>query len=311
MATSAPNAKFRLGVDIGGTKIEVMAIDAEGHERWRRRAATPRGDYDATLAGVRALVHAAEAELGGRGTVGVAQPGSISPSTGLVRNGNSTWLNGRPLQVDLQRLLDRPVRTANDANCFALSEATDGAATGARCVLGVILGTGVGGGIVVDGRLLDGRNMIGGEWGHNPLPWQTAAEYPGPPCWCGKIGCIEQFLSGPAFEADYARDTGQTLKAPAIVELAETGNAKARAALGRYENRLARALATMVNVIDPDIIVLGGGMSNVRRLYVNVPVLMPDFIFADTAAITLVPPKHGDSSGVRGAAWLWPPETAG
>ena len=287
----------------------MLALDAAGRECWRRRAATPRGDYASTLATVRALVQAAETELGSRGTVGIAQPGSISPSTGLVRNGNSTWLNDRPLQADLERMLERPVRSANDANCFALSEATDGAGAGARCVLGVILGTGVGGGIVVGGALLEGRNLIGGEWGHNPLPWQTSAEHPGPTCWCGKAGCIEQFLSGPAFEADYQREAGTVLDAAAIVARADAGEAKALASLGRHENRLARALAAMVNILDPDVIVLGGGMSNVRRLYENVPVLMPDFIFADHADIALVPPKHGDSSGARGAAWLWPSET--
>ena len=269
----------RIGIDLGGTKIEALALDAAGREVFRKRVQTPRGDYDATLKTIAALV--AEA---GEGTVGVGIPGALSHATGLVKNANSTWLNGRPLKEDLERALGRDVRLANDANCFALSEATDGAAAGAEVAFGVILGTGVGGGIVVRGRLLEGANAIAGEWGHNPLPLPRVEDLPLRPCYCGRAGCIETYLCGPALE----RDGGE-------------------AALGLYCDRLARALAGVINLLDPDVIVLGGGVSNIARLYDEVPRLWPRHVFSDRIATRLVPPKHGDSSGVRGAAWLWEP----
>jgi fructokinase len=271
---------MRIGIDLGGTKIEAIALDARGQERWRRRVPTPQDDYAAILGAVADLVAVAERELGEPGTVGVGTPGALSPTTGLLRNSNTVCLNGRPLDRDLGALLGRPIRIANDANCFALSEATDGAAAGAGVVFGVILGTGTGGGIVVDGRVLVGPNAIAGEWGHNPMPWPAPDEWPGPPCYCGRTGCIETFL------------------APA--DPAET-------ATPRYAERLARALAHVVNVLDPDVIVLGGGRSSVPSLYEDVPHLWGRWIFSDTVTTKLVRAKHGDSSGVRGAAWLWPP----
>ncbi|MBI5331832.1 MAG: ROK family protein [Betaproteobacteria bacterium] len=293
----------RIGIDLGGTKIEIAAYDACGVERLRRRVPTPQGDYRATLNAVAALVTQAEAELGGAGTVGVGMPGAVSPYSGLVKNANSTCLIGQPLQQDLQTLLQREVRLANDANCFALSEAIDGAAAGAEVVFGVILGTGCGAGVVVHGRALTGANAIAGEWGHNPLPWPRAEELPGAPCYCGKRGCIETWLSGPGL----ARDHGGGLKAEAVVAGAAAGDAGCEAALARYEDRLARGLAHVINVLDPDVIVLGGGLSNIGRLYRNVPRLWGRYVFSDHVATRLTPPLHGDSSGVRGAARLWPP----
>ena len=295
---------FRLGVDLGGTKIEIIALDSGGRDVLRMRADTPR-DYYATLNGIAELVQRAEEMLGARGTVGLGIPGIESPATGLVKNANSTWLIGKPLGADLQRALGRPVRIANDANCFAMSEATDGAAAGARIVLGVILGTGVGGGIVIDGKPLTGANAIAGEWGHNPLPWPEDDERPGAECYCGRRGCIETFLSGPALSAAYARAWGATLTAAEIAEAARAGERTAGLALDRYERQLGRALASVINVIDPDVIVLGGGLSNIDRLYRTVPALWTPFVFSDSADTPLVPPIHGDSSGVRGAAWLW------
>ena len=288
-------------MDLGGTKIEAIAIDDEGRERLRRRVPTPRGDYHATLTAIAALVSDLERTAGERGTVGVGIPGTISAATGLVKNANSTWLIGRPLADDLPRLLDRPVRFANDANCFALSEATDGAAAGFDVVFGVILGTGVGGGLVAHGRLIVGANAIAGEWGHNPLPAPLDAERPGPLCYCGRRGCIETFLSGPALTADY---DGVTTAAD-IVRAASAGDQRAEAALARYEDRLARALAVVINLLDPDAIVLGGGLSNVDRLYAAVPARWAPHVFSDTVVTRLVRARHGDSSGVRGAAWLW------
>ncbi len=296
---------MRLGVDLGGTKIEAIALDGAGRVLLRRRIATPRDDYQRTLDAIVDLVRQLEAELGEEGTVGIGMPGAISPATGLVKNANSTWLIGKPLDRDLAGLLGRPVRLSNDANCFALSEATDGAGAGARVVFGAIVGTGCGGGIVVDGKVLTGPNAVAGEWGHNSLPWPDEAEWPGPPCYCGKRGCIETFVSGTALGRDYRAATGQGLTAPEIVARAAAGDAAADAALGRYESRLARALAALVNVLDPDVIVLGGGMSNVARLYANVPQLWGRWAFSDRLDNRLVPPVHGDSSGVRGAAWLW------
>ncbi|MFA7619747.1 MAG: ROK family protein [Thiohalomonadaceae bacterium] len=297
---------LRLGVDLGGTKIEIIALDSDGSELARRRTATPRADYKATLHTIASLVHTVEAELGRRGTVGVGIPGAISPATGLVKNANSTWLIGKPLDQDLAAALDRPVRLANDANCFAVSEATDGAARGAAVMFGVIAGTGTGGGIVVHGRHLHGANAISGEWGHNPLPWPRAEELPGPTCYCGRRGCIETWLSGPGFERAFEAASGRRLSAAAIVHAATQGDKEAEAALACYEDRMARALATVINVLDPDVIVLGGGMSNIARLYRNVPRLWAQYVFSDRVDTRLLPPVHGDASGVRGAAWLWP-----
>lgn len=297
---------IRFGVDLGGTKIEIIAIDGDGRERLRLRAETPRGDYARTIDAIRSLVQAAEATLGERGTVGVGLPGIESPATGLIKNANSTWLIGQRLSADLARALDRPVRLANDANCFAMSEAADGAGAGAHIVFGVILGTGVGGCIVVDGRPLVGANAIAGEWGHNPLPWPEDDERPGPACYCGRSGCIEQFLSGPGLAADFARATGETWAAEQIAAEAEAGHEEANRTLARYENRLGRALASVINVVDPDVIVLGGGLSNIDRLYENVPGLWDRWVFSDHVSTRLMKNRHGDSSGVRGAAWLWP-----
>jgi len=296
----------RIGIDLGGTKIEAIALDEDGRETFRQRIASPRGDYDATILAIRDLVLSADAAVGEPGLVGVGIPGAISPATGLVKNANSTWLIGKPLHVDLERALKRPVRIANDANCFALSEATDGAAADARVVFGAILGTGTGGGVVIDGRVLIGANAIAGEWGHNQLPWPEADESPGPACYCGRRGCIETFLSGPAFERDHVAHAGRDVATADIVAQAEAGNAQALASLARYEERLARALAHVVNLLDPDVIVLGGGMSNTARLYTSVPKLWGAWIFCDRVDTRLVRNAHGDSSGVRGAARLWP-----
>jgi fructokinase len=295
---------LRIGIDLGGTKIEVLALE-HGRERLRRRIATPAGDYDATLDAVAALVARAETELGARGTVGVATPGALSPASGLLRNSNSTCLNGRPLKQDLERRLEREIRVANDANCFALSEAVDGAAAGAAVVFGVILGTGVGGGVVVNGHPLAGVNAVAGEWGHNPLPWPEDEERPGPPCYCGKTGCIETFLSGPGFARDHGLHTGRSIAPPEILAGAAAGDAGCEASLRRYEARLARSLATVINLLDPDAIVLGGGLSNIARLYDRVPGLWSRWVFSDVVRTRLLPHRHGDSSGVRGAAWLW------
>lgn len=299
-------ARIRLGVDLGGTKIEIAALGPDGAERLRRRVPSPHGDYDATVRAVRDLVGAVEAELGGTASVGIGAPGAISPATGLVKNANSTWLNGRPLHRDLAAALAREIRIANDADCFALSEAADGAGMGARTVFGVILGTGVGGGIVRDGAPLSGPNAIAGEWGHNPLPWPEPDEWPGPPCYCGRTGCTETFLSGPALAADHARAGGADLPAAEIAARAAAGDSAAAATVARYAARLARALAAVINLLDPDVIVLGGGLSNINALYKDVPPQWPRFVFSDTVATRLVRNRHGDSSGVRGAARLWP-----
>jgi fructokinase len=298
-------ARMRIGIDLGGTKIEAIAITGGGVERARRRMASPRGSYERTLDALAGIVHDVERDCGARGTIGVGIPGTVSPATGLIKNSNSTWLNGRELAGDLARLLDRPVRFANDANCFALSEASDGAAAGAEVVFGVIVGTGTGGGVVVRGQLLVGANAIGGEWGHNPLPAARGVESPGPPCYCGRSGCIETFLCGPALERDYAASAGECVPAQEIAARAQSGDAVANAVLGRYEDRMARALASVINVLDPDVIVLGGGLSNIDRLYERVPRLWSPHIFSDAVSTRLVRATHGDSSGVRGAAWLW------
>jgi fructokinase len=301
---------MRIGIDLGGTKIEAIALGDGGEVLERRRVKTPQGDYRATVAAIVALVDGLEAQLDEEGTVGVGIPGAISPASGLVKNANSTCLIGQPLQLDLSEALGRQLRLANDANCFAVSEATDGAAADADIVFGVIIGTGTGGGVVVGGRPLTGINAISGEWGHNPLPWPLADELPGAQCYCGRRGCIETWLSGPGFERDYARHAGHSLSAPEIVRRAAEGEHAAEAALSRYEDRLARSLATVINVLDPQVIVLGGGMSNIERLYRSVPAIWGDYVFSDTVATRLVPPVHGDSSGVRGAAWLWPQQDA-
>jgi fructokinase len=298
---------MRIGLDLGGTKIEGIALDEDGKELARRRVVTPRQDYDATLRAMVGLVRDLEAETGRHGTVGVGMPGALSPATGLVKNANSTWIIGQPLDRDLSSLLERPVRFANDANCFALSEAVDGAAAGARVVFGVIVGTGTGGGVVVERRVLTGPNAIAGEWGHNPLPWPREGEWPGPPCYCGKTGCVETFLSGPGMARDHLEATGEALAAPEIVARAEGGDAPATATLARYEERMARALAVVLNILDPDVVVLGGGMSQIARLYDSVPRLWQAWAFSDRVDTVLKPPVHGDSSGVRGAAWLWGP----
>ncbi len=302
------NRPLRIGIDLGGTKIEALAIDADGQDHGRRRIETPRG-YEETLAAIAELVHGIESELDdeARASVGVGMPGALAPGSGCIRNSNSTWLNGQPLDVDLARVLDRPVRVMNDANCFALSEAADGAAAGAHVVFGVILGTGVGGGLVVGGQVLAGHQGIGGEWGHNPLPWPdaSASELPGPPCHCGKRGCVETWCSGPGMAADHERETGVALTTREIVEAAGSTMA-AEATVERYVDRLARSLATVVNVVDPDVIVLGGGMSNLPSLAERVGARMGEWVICDDVTTRVVKNLHGDSSGVRGAAWLWP-----
>ncbi len=296
---------MRIGIDLGGTKTEAIALAEDGAELARERVATLRDSYDGTIRTIRELVAGLEARLGVRGSVGIGMPGAVSPATGLVKNANSTWLIGKPLDRDLAAALGRPVRLANDADCFALSEATDGAAAGARVVFGVILGTGVGGGIVVDGRPLAGPNAIAGEWGHNPLPAPDDGERPGPACYCGRFGCIETWLSGPGLAADHRRATGEEM---AAAEIAAANTPAAAATLERHAERLARALAGVINILDPEVIVLGGGLSKLGRLYDAVPARWGRHVFSDTVATRLVPPKHGDSSGVRGAAWLWPAE---
>ncbi len=292
---------MRIGIDIGGSKIELIALDEGGREALRRRLPTPQCDYAGTVRTVATLVHAAERELGGRASVGIGTPGALSRVSGRIKNANSTCLNDRPLKQDLEAALGREVRVANDANCFALSEAVDGAGKGTAVVFGVILGTGVGGGIVVHGQVLTGPNAVAGEWGHNPLPQPGEADLPLPPCYCGRCGCIETYLSGPGFE----RDSGTALQPPEIVARAAQGDARCEATLARYEERLARSLAGVINILDPDVIVLGGGMSNIDRLYTRVPELWLPHVFSDRVTTRLARHAHGDSSGVRGAAWLW------
>ena len=297
---------IRFGIDLGGTKIEIVALASGGRELLRRRVATPHEDYGGLLGAIAMLVRDAEAEFGESGTVGIGTPGSISRATGLLRGSNSISLNGKPIKADLEGLLGREVRVSNDANCFALSEACDGAGKDSETVFGAILGTGVGGGIVVRGNVLVGPNAIAGEWGHNPLPWPTDDERPGAQCFCGHTGCIETFLSGPGLERDYFSATGKRLTSIDIEAGAASGDAGCEQAMRRYEARLARALAHVINILDPDTIVLGGGMSNMQRLYAAVPVLWAAWVFSDRVDTALVRNVHGDSSGVRGAAWLWP-----
>ncbi|MBV8548286.1 MAG: ROK family protein, partial [Alphaproteobacteria bacterium] len=326
---------MRIGIDLGGTKTEVICLDKNnGKELYRLRVPTIRDDYSATIRTIAELVTGAENAVGRTGTVGIGIPGTVSGVTGLVKNANSTWINGHPLDKDLEQVLDRPVRIQNDANCFAVSEANDGSGAGKRVVFGVIIGTGCGGGIAIDGKAIGGLNGITGEWGHNPLPYPrvfgqvartfesapdtadtlhdyfiddaTVSEYPGPLCYCGRRGCLESWISGTGFKNDYHRVTGEPLSTHDIIAGAKNGEAKATQALRRYMNRLARSLAYVINILDPDVIVLGGGMSNVQALYDEVPKLWGRYLFTDTVVDTqLLPPRHGDSSGVRGAAWLW------
>lgn len=296
---------MRIGVDLGGSKIEIIALGRAGRELLRKRIPTPQGDYMATIMALAGLVEATEVELGQRGTLGIGIPGAESLHSGLIKNANSTCLIGKPLRRDLQALLQREVRLANDANCFALSEAMDGAGQGAAVVFGVILGTGVGGGLVVERKVLSGANAIAGEWGHNPLPLPSADDLPLPPCYCGRKGCIETYLSGPAMRRDHLLHTGQQLEPAEIDQRATAGDADCAATLQRYETRLGRALAGIINILDPQVIVLGGGLSNLERLYDNLPTCCGPHVFSDVFCTKIVPPRHGDSSGVRGAAWLW------
>ena len=300
---------LRIGVDFGGTKIEAAALGADGGIAVRRRTPNP-GDYDSALRAVVDLIAAVEAEAGGGpARIGVGLPGSLSPRTGLMRNANSVWLNGKPFKQDLEQALGREIRLENDANCFALSEAVDGAARGAEVVFGVIIGTGCGGGVVVRGRTVEGRNHIGGEWGHTPLPWPSAEERGAHQCWCGRTDCLETWVSGTAFCQDYARATGETLTGDAIIARMRDGEAEARAAFDRYVDRLGRSLAVIGDILDPDVIVLGGGMSNTDELYEAVPPVMARYLFSDVFETKILKALHGDSSGVRGAAWLWPDDT--
>ena len=296
---------MRIGVDLGGTKIEAVALDDAGSELAKQRVATPRGNYPGTLDAIAELVSALEQQTGQSGTVGVGMPGSFSTVTGVVRNANSTWLIGQPFDHDLQARLGREVRFANDANCLAVSEAVDGAGAGAAVVFAVILGTGVGGGVALNGKVHNGYNAIGGEWGHNPLGWMEPEEFPGPDCYCGKRGCIETFVSGTGFEQDFLRTTGERIRGLEIVARAASGDADADAALQRYEHRLARSIATLANVLDPDVFVLGGGMSNLPQIYETLSRLVPNWTLGGEFTTPIRPAKHGDSSGVRGAAWLW------
>jgi fructokinase len=293
---------WRIGIDFGGTKIEIIVLDREGAPILRRRVPNP-GSYEPALRAVAGLVNAAEAELNLRGSVGVGIPGAISPATGVVKNANSVWMNGKAFNRDLGELLAREIRVENDANCFALSEASDGAAAGKRVVFGVILGTGCGGGLVVDGQVLGGLHRIAGEWGHNPLPWPNAADLPYPDCFCGNSGCLERYIAGPSLAADC--DGPGHRDASAIPERAAAGDATAQAALARHADRVARGLAQIINFLDPDAIVVGGGLSNMAHLYTEVPKLLARHVIADSVITPILRNQHGDSSGVRGAAWLW------
>ena len=301
---------MRIGIDLGGTKISVIALDQQGRTLFEHRIETPREDYGGTISAIAGLVSKAESSTGQQGTVGIGMPGSLSPRTGRVQNANSTWLNERPFQQDLEEALGRPLRLANDANCFALSEAVDGAAKAHRHVFGVIIGTGCGGALVVDKKLINGPRNITGEWGHVPLPWSSPDEHPGPLCWCGQKGCMETFVSGPALTADHLHHNGQQLTAQEIHEHALAGDNAALASLSRHASRLARGLAMVSNILDPDVIVLGGGLSQMAHLYEQLPALMTPFLFTQDREALIVPPRHGDASGVRGAAWLWDEQPA-
>jgi len=298
--------EMRIGIDLGGTKIEALAIDSKGMELVRHRVDTPREDYDATIAAMVELVRRIERETGSTGTVGAGIPGCVSSVTGLVKNANSTWLNGRPIDRDLSTALKREVRVANDANCLAVSEATDGAAAGKRVVFGVILGTGCGGGVAIDGHVHAGPNGVGGEWGHNPLPWTRLGELPGPECYCGKRGCLEMWISGTGVARDYKEMTGREQTTREIMEDYDAGDADAAMIVERFEDRLARGLAEVINMLDPDVLVFGGGLSKTEYLYRDIPKLLPKYVFGGEVATPVLQAKYGDSSGVRGAAWLWP-----
>jgi len=297
---------MRIGIDVGGTKIEALAIDNDGQELARYRVDTPKNDYRGTIEAVAGLVRRLETETGLTGTVGAGIPGSISAKTRLVKNANSTWLNGKPLDEDLMVALGREVRVSNDANCFAVSEATDGAAAGSHVVFGVILGTGCGGGVAIDGRVHAGQNGVGGEWGHNPLPWPSAEEYPGPVCYCGKKGCLEMWISGTGLARDYRQMTGRERTAREIIAEFEAGEKDATVMVDRLEDRLARGLSNVINILDPDVIVIGGGLSQAKHLYESVPKRLAKYVFGGEVDTPVVQAKFGDSSGVRGAAWLWP-----
>jgi len=296
---------IRLGIDLGGTKIEILVIDIVGHEVFRQRVITPKNDYAATIRAIVSLIASAEEEIKQQCNVGICTPGSISPASGLLRNSNSVCLNNKPFKQDLEKAIGKEIRISNDANCFALSEAVDGAAEDSQVVFGIIIGTGVGAGIVVNKKVLVGTNAIGGEWGHNPLPWSEKDELELTKCWCGQHGCIETFLSGTGLEADFKRSTGRVLSAEEIDALATAGDMSAEDVWARYEHRMARCLAQVINLLDPDSIVIGGGMSNIRRLYENIPERWEQWVFSDRVNTKLISPKYGDSSGVRGAAWLW------
>lgn len=300
---------MRIGIDLGGTKIAAIALDDQGRCLHRLRRATPAGNYQATLKTIASIVKQIEHASGQRGQVGIGTPGSLSPASGLMRNANSTCLNGKPLQQDLETLLQRPVRLANDADCFALSEATDGSGAGYKSVFAVILGTGTGAGIAIHGRLLPGANRIAGEWGHNPLPWPQPDEIPGRDCYCGKQGCIETFLSGPGLLNEYRRLSGRQISGEELAQRLQQREPDAGQVMTRYQDRLARSLACVINILDPQVIVLGGGLSNFGHLYRTIPVLWAEYVFSDVVSTRLLPPRHGDSSGVRGAAWLWDDDT--
>ena len=297
---------MRIGIDLGGTKIEALALGTDGRELRRIRVPTPRQDYAETVKTIAHLVHALESDLGQGATVGVGIPGTVMRPSGLVKNANSTWINGQPLERDLSAVLARDVRCENDANCLALSEATDGRGAGHRVVFAVILGTGCGGGLAINARVHEGLHSVAGEWGHNSLPWPRADEFPGPACYCGKSGCIETWISGTALGNDYERSTGTPLSGKEVVEAADRGDPQAAAAIRRLEDRIARAFASLVNVLDPDVIVIGGGLSRLAGIYSNVPPLLESYGFGGGIHTPIVPARHGDSSGVRGAAWLWP-----
>lgn len=299
------NDNYRIGVDLGGTKIEAVVMNQQGEQITKMRVKTPKDDYQLILLTIAELVEEIEGNVNEVATIGICTPGAISPASGLLKNSNTVCMNGKPIHKDLVSLLGRDIRVANDANCFALSEAIDGAAAGKDVVFGVIVGTGTGGGIVINQKLLTGAHAIAGEWGHNPLPWPAENELPGPPCYCGKQGCIETFLSGPAITNDHQLQGGDKVSAEQLVELAALGFERAEETLLRYEERMAKSLASVINLLDPDVIVLGGGMSNIERLYTNIPKLLPKYVFSDVVNTPIVPPKFGDSSGVRGAAWLW------
>lgn len=296
---------IKIGIDLGGTKIEGIALSDAGNELFRHRISTPQGDYKGTLRSIAELIYLIESETGNKCSIGICTPGALSPATGLMRNSNSVCMNGKPVLTDLQDLLQRVIRIANDANCFALSEAVDGVAKDAAVVFGVIIGTGTGGGIVIDKKVLVGPNAIAGEWGHNPLPWPQDLELPGPECYCGKSGCIETWLSGPGIMRDHELHNNEFMDAEMLDNKARFGDEDANETLQRYEDRMARSLAHVINILDPDVIVLGGGMGNIKRLYDNVPEIWSDFVFSDVVNTKLLAPVYGDSSGVRGAAWLW------